>query len=389
MVERTIKKYILRLIDKFPIISLSGPRQSGKTTLLRNLFPDYYYINLENLDERALLQEDIRGFLDNYSEKGLIIDEAQRLPELFSYLQGIVDESGIMGKIILSGSQNFLLMEKITQSLAGRVGLVNLMPFTISELKPTKYWKNNHLELMYKGMYPAVYDRNIDPGVYYPNYLQTYIERDVRNLKNIGDLNLFRKFLQLCAGRIGQILNYTSLGNDLGIDHKTVKSWISVLEASYIIFLLSPHYANFNKRIIKQPKLYFYDTGLASSLLRVRSENELFSFHLKGNLFENFIISEYYKMRLHSGLQPDAYFFRDKTGNEVDLIIDRASGLVPVEIKAGKTIASAFFNGLNNYQKISKVSPDDSYLVFSGDSSIKRKYANVLSWKDIETLIVN
>ena len=386
MIKRQLGAYIQKLRSKFPIISITGPRQSGKTTLARMIFTEYKYINLENPDDRQELQEDVRGFLNRYAGDGIIIDEAQNVPELFSYLQGFADSLSDMGKIILSGSQNFLLMEKISQTLAGRVGIVNLFPFSLGELKNTDYWMDDVFDFLITGMYPALYDRSITPQDYYPGYIQTYLERDVRSLKNIGDLNTFRRFLQLCAGRIGQILNYSSLANDLGIDHKTVKSWISVLEASYIIFLLNPHYKNFNKRIIKQPKLYFYDTGLAASLLRLRSKDSLYSFHLKGNLFENFIISEYVKSTIHSGYQPDAYFFRDSTGNEVDLIIDRVPDLISVEIKSGSTISNEFFKGLIKYQSISDTGPEKSYLIYSGDKSGPRKHAQVLSWKNIEKL---
>ncbi len=386
MIQRLLSKYIHKIKDKFPIISITGPRQSGKTTLAKMLFPEYTYINLENPDERLEVQEDIRGFLNHYALSGIIIDEAQNVPDLFSYLQTFVDEANDMGKIILSGSQNFLLMEKIAQSLAGRTGIVNLFPLSMEELKNTEYWKNNIFDFLYTGMYPALYDRSIAPNDYYPSYVQTYIERDVRSLRNIGDLNTFRRFLQLCAGRVGQILNYSSLANDLGIDHKTVKSWISVLEASYIIFLLNPHHKNFNKRVIKQPKLYFYDTGLAASLLRIRSREALFSFHLRGNLFENFIIAEYCKSVLHSGTQPDAFFFRDSTGNEVDLIIDKTPELIPVEIKSGETITHEFFKGLIRYQSLSNTSPEKCFLIYSGKKSGKRKHANVLSWNNLEKL---
>ncbi|MAG13469.1 MAG: AAA family ATPase [Spirochaetales bacterium] len=386
MIRRQLSSYIHKIKTKFPILSISGPRQSGKTTLAKAIFPEYNYINLENPDERLEVQEDTRGFLNHYAKDGVIIDEAQNLPELFSYLQTFVDESRAMGKIILSGSQNFLLMEKISQTLAGRTGIVNLFPFALEELKKTEYWKNDVLDFLFSGMYPAIYDRGIDPEDYYPGYTQTYLERDVRSLRNIGDLNIFRRFLQLCAGRVGQILNYSSIANDLGIDHKTVKSWISVLEASYIIFLLYPHYKNFNKRIIKQPKLYFYDTGLATSLLRNRNKESFFSFHLKGNLFENFIIAEYCKSALHSGTQPDAYFFRDSTGNEVDLIIDKTPNLIPIEIKSGETITNDSFKGLLKYRALSNISSEKTFLIYAGGKSGQRKHAYILSWSHLEKL---
>ncbi len=386
MIRRQLSDYIYKIKNKFPIISITGPRQSGKTTLVRMLFPEYSYINLENPDERLEVQEDIRGFLNHYARSGVVIDEAQNAPDLFSYLQTFVDESNSMGKIILLGSQNFLLMENIAQTLAGRAGIVSLFPFSLAELKQTEYWKDDVFDFLYTGLYPALYDRHIAPDDYYPSYIQTYIERDVRSLKNIGDLNIFQRFLRLCAGRIGQILNYSSIANDLGIDHKTVKSWISVLEASYVIFLLNPHHRNFNKRVIKQPKLYFYDTGLAASLLRIRSREALYSCYLKGNLFENFIIAEYWKSAIHSGTQPDAFFFRDSTGNEVDLIIDKPPELIPVEIKSGETIANEFFRGLIKYQSLSNTSPEKCFLIYSGNKSGKRKHANVLSWSHLDEL---
>jgi len=386
VIKRQLSGYILDLKKKFPIISVSGPRQSGKTTLIRSLFKNYKYINLENPDERFEVQEDITGFLNRYAGDGLVIDEAQNIPEIFSYLQPFVDNSGEMGKIVLSGSQNFLLMERITQTLAGRAGMVNLFPFTLEELKTTKYWSDDIYDFMLSGFYPALYDRGIEPAQYYPGYIQSYIERDVRSLKNIGNLNTFHRFLQLAAGRIGQILNYSSIANDLGMDHKTVKAWISILEASYIIFLLNPHYKNFNKRVIKQPKLYFYDTGLAAALLRIRSKDALYLSHLRGSLFENFIIAEYHKSMFHSGLQPDAFYFRDKSGNEVDMIIDRPPNLFPVEIKSGETVTKDFFKGLVKYQVLSGALPEHSFLVYSGSKSVKRKYAHLLSWKEMEAL---
>ncbi len=386
MIQRRLSDYILTLKNQFPVISVSGPRQSGKTTLLKSLFGAYTYINLENPEDRLEVEDDIKGFLNRFAHNGLVIDEAQNIPELFSYLQIFVDNSGEMGKIVLSGSQNFLLMEKISQTLAGRVGLVNLFPFSLEELKTSNYWKDDVYDFIFQGFYPALYDRNIAPGDYYPGYIQSYVERDVRSLKNIGNLNTFHRFLQLIAGRTGQILNYSSIANDLGIDHKTVRSWISILETSFIVFLLNPHYRNFNKRVIKQPKLYFYDTGLAVSLLRIRSKEALYLSHFRGNLFENFVIAEYYKSMLHSGLQPDAFFFRDRSGNEVDLIIDKPPDLYPVEIKSGETITPDFFKGLIKYQDISGVKAQSSFLVYAGCKSIQRKHAYVLSWKELDTL---
>ena len=284
----------------FPVVSLTGPRQSGKTTLVKALFPDYAYVNLENLDDRAAAVDDPKGFLRVYQKDGVIIDEAQKVPELFSYLQGIVDNSRAMGKYILTGSHNFLLLENITQSLAGRVGVMHLLPFGFDELTATVITDETVLDqVIFSGMYPPLHDRKITPPDFYPSYLQTYIERDVRAIKNIGNLNTFTRFLQLCAGRIGQLLNLSSLGTEVGVDAKTVRSWLSILEASFVIFFLSPYYKNYNKRVVKQPKLYFYDTGVVCSLLGLNASSQLSNFYLRGSLFENFVIAESLKYRIH------------------------------------------------------------------------------------------
>ncbi len=378
-----------RLLTKYPVLFVTGPRQSGKTTLLRELLPDYAYVNLEFPDERERVREDIRSFLMENGDTGVIIDEAQRLPELFSYLQGFIDETGAMGRFVLSGSQNYLLMEGLAQSLSGRVGLLNLLPFTTEELADTSYRYDDPFDYIYRGMYPAAYDRDISPTDLYPGYVRTYIERDVRTLKNIGDLDRFHRFLQLCAGRIGQVLNFSSLANDLGIDHKTAKAWLSVLQAGYIVFLLGPHHRNFNKRVIKQSKLYFYDTGLAAFLTGIRRRRELDTFHLRGALFENFIVAEYVKGMHHRGLEPDAWFFRDSSGNEVDLIIEQADLLRAVEIKAGRTVSGDAFHGLERYRDWSGIPPERAYLVYSGDETVQRKVARLLSWREMHTVLQN
>ncbi|MDA3950173.1 MAG: ATP-binding protein [Spirochaeta sp.] len=387
MVPRTLAASVHRLLEKYPVLFVTGPRQSGKTTLLKALLPDYRYVNLEFPDERERVREDIRSFLSEHRETGVIIDEAQRLPELFSYLQGFVDDTGEMGRFVLSGSQNYLLMEGVSQSLSGRVGLLNLLPFTTEELADTVYRYDDPLDYVYRGMYPATYDRDISPTDLYPGYVRTYIERDVRTLKNIGDLDRFHRFLQLCAGRVGQVVNFSSLANDLGIDHKTVKAWLSVLQAGYIVFLLGPHHRNFNKRVIKQSKLYFYDSGLAAFLTGIRRRQELDTFHLRGALFENFIVSEYVKGMHHRGMEPDAWFFRDSTGNEVDLIIERADDVRAVEIKAGSTVSRDSFRSLERYRTWSDLPPEQAYLLYSGDESMQRKVARLLSWKDLPVLL--
>lgn len=386
MITRTLQTHINKMSEVFPIVAVTGPRQSGKTTLVKANFPGYDYINLENPDDRRVALEDPRMFLKYHGRQGVIIDEAQKVPELFSYLQQIADETEKMGNYIITGSQNFLLMEKVTQSLAGRVSINNLLPFSLNEFpKKTTIDKDLNL-ILYTGMYPAIYDRKILPENYYPSYLQTYLERDVRSLKNIANLNLFQRFLQLCAGRTGQLLNLSNIGNELGIDAKTVRSWLSVLEASFIIFFLPPYFKNFKKRIVKHPKLYFYDTGLACSLLGLKSSEQLINHYLRGALFENFIIGEYIKMKRHQGVTPNVYFWQDNTGNEVDMLIDDGGRLEAVEIKSGTTINHDFFKNLIKFQKYSGTTAKNSYLVYGGEQSMPRKNGQVLSWRDLPQL---
>ena len=292
MIKRIISKRLLSLSKKIPVISITGPRQSGKTTLAKSAFPNYNYVSLENPDNLDFALSDPKGFLNNYGTK-LIIDEAQYAPKLFSYIQTIVDEKGKNGLFVLTGSQNFLLNAGISQSLAGRVLIFNLLPFSYDELRSTEYNIENLSELLVKGFYPRIYDSGLESKDWYQSYVQTYLERDVRQILNVGDINSFRNFLRACAGRCGQIINLSSIGSDLGISYQTVKKWLSVLEQSYIIFLLQPYFENFNKRIIKSPKLYFYDTGLLCYLLGINSA-ETFNLHyLKGGIYETYVISEF------------------------------------------------------------------------------------------------
>ncbi len=385
MISRTLQRHLYSTAKLFPVVTVTGPRQSGKTTLVRATFPSHSYVNLENLDDRAAAVEDPRSFLQYHGTKGVIIDEAQKVPELFSYLQQIVDESDRMGAYILTGSQNFLLLKNISQSLAGRVAVSYLLPFCLYELKEdnSQHPGNSREldELLFTGFYPPIYDRAIPPEKYFPSYLQTYVERDVRSLKNIGNLNLFRRFLQLCAGRTGQMVNLAAIGNELGIDAKTVRSWLSVLEASFIIFFLPPYFRNFNKRVVKHPKLYFYDTGVVCSLLGLTDSSQIANHYMRGALFENLIISEYCKTQYHNGVIPNAYFWRDNTGNEVDLLIDQGGVLTAVEIKSGATINSHFFSNLIKFRKYSGISSENCYLVYGGEKDMPRKNGYVLSWK--------
>lgn len=386
MFTRELTKTVLEYAKQFPVVALLGPRQSGKTTLARAAFEKYRYISLENADMRALALQDPRGFLENYvDEVGIIIDEFQHVPVLLSYIQTIVDEQYRPGYFILTGSQNFLLNEAITQSLAGRVGILTLLPFSILELEHSAILPSTSDTFMVKGGYPRLYAQNFAPPQWYPSYIQSYIERDVRQIKNVTDLSLFQKFIQLCAGRIGQLVNFSSLGNDCGISAITARSWLSILEANYIIFFLQPYYKNFSKRLVKAPKLYFYDSGIACSLLGIETEEQLFKHYLRGGLFESMIISECAKSFYNTGRRPRLYFWRDNHGNEVDCLIEKGSELIAVEIKAGKTIASDYFNGLEYWKDLTGA--QEGYVVYGGHETIKVKKGTVLSWFSLPTIL--
>ncbi|MFA4982210.1 MAG: ATP-binding protein [Candidatus Omnitrophota bacterium] len=386
MITRTISKKLHDLALKFPVVSVTGPRQSGKTTLVKNVFPKLAYVSLEDLDTREFAEIDPRGFLSTY-DKGVIIDEVQRVPKLFSYIQTQVDKKKSAGQFILTGSQNILLHEHVSQTLAGRAAILKLLPFSIEELEKTSYRIKDIDDYLFKGFYPRIYDKKIPPSDWYANYIQTYVERDVRLIKNIGDLNVFQKFLKLCAGRIGQILNLSSLGNECGITHNTAKAWISILESCYIIFLLAPYYKNFNKRLVKMPKLYFYDPGLACSLLGLRARGQVATHYLRGSLFESALISELIKERYNRGEESGCYFWRDKTGNEVDCVLDVSGTLLSIEIKSGKTVTGDFFDGLKYWAKVAGENGKKAYLVYGGSENQKRDFANVISWKNISLII--
>ncbi len=384
MIKRVLQAKLLSLSKQFPVIAVIGPRQSGKTTLAKLVFPKYAYISFEDIDNRRRALADMRGFLEQYSS-GVILDEVQRIPELFSYLQTHVDASEKKGKFILTGSHNYLLQEKVSQSLAGRVAMLRLLPFSIAELQVSKKMPTDINKLMFKGFYPRLYNSTVKPLDWYPSYIETYMQRDVREIKNIPNLNYFQKFMQLLAGRHGQQLNLSSLATEVGVVHNTIASWISVLEASYIIYLLKPHFNNFNKRLTKTPKIYFYDSGLVCSLLGIEKAEQLNSHHIKGALFEGLVITELLKARYNNGLTNNCYYWRDKTGNEVDCIIDKAGSLTPVEIKSGKTINSDFFKGIDYWQKLTN-NKNKSYLVYGGDVEQNIKNYSVLSWKNISKI---
>lgn len=379
-IRRTLAEEIRKRIAQFPILALTGPRQSGKTTLLRALFPDYTYVSLENLDNRTFALEDPNGFLAQYSSN-VILDEVQRVPELFSYLQTAVDDSGQMGQYILSGSQNFHLLKHITQSLAGRVALFRLLPLDAEELMQAGKLPNDYLQACIQGGYPAIYHRHLDPTDFYVNYIRTYIEKDVTELINIRDMNSFRTFLGLCAARAGQLLNLNSMANECNISQPTAKAWLSILESSYIVFLLYPYHENFNKRLVKTPKLYFYDVGLLTHLLHIRKTEELAVDRLKGNIFENLVIANYHKINEHQYQHLHYYFWQDHNGLEVDLLLKTAKSFRIYEIKSTQTLSSGLFKNLKHFVELAEPQAVEPYLVYGGDEDMVRSNVHVLSWK--------
>jgi len=385
MVKREISNRVLELSKKMPVLAITGPRQSGKTTLVKNVFPNYKYINLENPENLDYALSDPVGFLNTFGTN-IIIDEVQYAPKLFSYIQTIVDEKKENGLYILTGSQNFLLHSKISQSLAGRVIIFSLLPFSFNELKGTKYEIKKLSEQIIKGFYPRIYDSNLEPQEWYPSYTQTYLERDVRQILNVGDLNSFRNFLRVCAGRSGQILNLSNIGNDLGISYQTVKKWISVLEQSYLIYLLQPYYENFNKRIIKSPKLYFLDTGLLCSLLGINSEETYNLHYLKGGIFETYIISELLKKNFNTGKNEEFFYWKDSNNNEIDLIIKNGLNIKAIEIKSSETLKSEFFKNLFLWKNLGKKNNEDIILIYSGTEMQTREKIRVFGWNNLSKL---
>ena len=359
MYNRDIKALLKRYAEIFPVLCITGPRQSGKTTIAREMFPHLPYLSLENLDTRQLALTDPRKFLSQHPD-GAIFDEIQHAPDIVSYLQGIVDESGKNGQYVITGSQNFAISNTISHSLAGRVGMATLLPLSMHELE---YAQDSMTSILHGG-YPRLHKSSMNPDEFYPGYIATYIERDVRSLKNIGNLSKFQNFLKLCAGRVGQLINLSSLAIDAGISHTTAREWLSVLESSYIIFTLKPFYKNFSKRLIKMPKLYFYDTGLAAALLGIENTAQLETHYLKGGLFENLVILEILKYRFNKGKEPRMYFWHDRTA-EIDLICEWGDGISAIEIKSAHTFRGEY---IQNLQYLSKIIDNlKQYLVYNGN----------------------
>lgn len=384
MIKRSIANKILASFKEYPIVSLTGPRQSGKTTLVKKIFPKKPYVNLEDLESRDYALRDPKGFLAQY-ENGAIIDEAQRVPEIMSYLQVLVDEKKKNGQFILTGSQNFLLMENITQSLAGRVAIFKLLPLSLKEIDQAKINldKIKIEDILFKGFYPKLHEQKIDINNYYSNYIQTYVERDVRLIKNITNLNTFKRFLTICAARVGQILNISDLADSCGINHKTASDWLSILEASFVIFLLTPHYKNYNKRVVKMPKIYFYDTGLLCSLLSISQSQQLKNHYLFGSIFESFIINEFLKQNYNQAQVPNIYFWRNKIGKEIDILIEGPNKLIPIEVKSGQTITNDYFKNLNYYNNLANTNAKNSYVIYGGAQNQTRKQGNILGWRSL------
>lgn len=378
MIHRTLSSKIQQLSAKFPIVTLTGPRQSGKSTLLKSLFPEYHYLSLENHDMREFARQDPHGFLATYPSH-VIIDEAERCPELFSYLQTHVDAVNEPGMFMLAGSSNFHLMAAIDQSLAGRTAVLKLLPLSRRELHDADLLPETINSQIFTGFYPRIYDKDIHPTDYYPSYITTYVERDVRSLLKIVDLNRFTRFIRLCAGRIGQLLNMSALATEAGITIPTVDSWLSVLEASYILYRLEPNFNNYNKRIVKSPKLYFYDTGLACSLLGITSAGQLDTHFLRGGLFENMVVNQFVKEALNEGRRPDLTYWRDSAGLEVDLIDTRGLEMHAYEVKSGDTFHADYFKGLSKWGLLSGTPPERRTVIYGGEESLRTKDGDVVS----------
>ena len=382
-INRKIEKYIGDILPYFPVLTITGPRQSGKTTLIKSLFLDYQYFSMENIDTLSYAISDPRGFLS--SSQKMIIDEVQNAPALLSYIQGVVDEDNDR-KFILSGSSQLLMLKHVTQSLAGRSAIIELMPLSFREIENSI--SNTDLNtLIYKGFYPANYAQKNKPEYFYPNYVKTYIERDVRNILNITDLHRFQMFMKLCAGRIGSLFNASEMSNEVGVSVNTIKSWLDVLQTSYIVTLLQPYYDNIGKRLVKTPKLYFYDTGLACYLLDIEKPDQLSHDKMKGHLFENLIVSEAIKHQLNNGKNNKLFFYRDSNNNEVDLLQVKNGNFNAIEIKSAQTFDTEFLKGINAFTKVFGNRVSSKNIVYSGDYENNGTEFNLLNYRNINSIL--
>lgn len=391
MIRRLLQPKLRSAAKHFPVVTVTGPRQSGKTTLCRATFPRYAYVSLEPPDVRDFARTDPRGFLEQY-RSAAVIDEVQRVPELLSYLQGEVDADPSRGRFILTGSANIGLLQAVTQSLAGRTALLHLLPCSLAELHEFPAPPPDLLTTLWSGSYPAVFDRGIPPDEWFAGYIATYVERDVRQILNVGDLTAFQTFLRLAAGRSGQLLNLSQLGADAGINHGTARAWLSVLEAGFIAYRLPPLRSNIGKRLVATPKLYFYDAGLVCSLLGIRSPHQLDNHPLRGAIFETWVAAEVLKSRVHRGLSGGVFFYRDRKGLEVDLIADTGEALVAIEAKSGRTVAPDFFAALERFaarrETVASGRPIRKAVVYGGDEPQHRREATVVPWSSLDTLRV-
>ena len=397
-IKRHLQPTLVETAREYPVVTLTGPRQSGKTTLVRAAFPEHEYVSLEDPDTRSFAIDDPRGFLAQFGGS-VILDEVQRTPDLFSYIQTVVDHDDTPGRFILSGSQNFLLLRSISQSLAGRSAVLHLMPFCLDELmgrrplaissigrtRPKRKFpaRARMMETLHRGFYPRIHDKNLDARKWLANYYRTYVERDVREIVNVGDIESFGRFVRLCAGRNGQLLNLSSLANGAGVTHTTAKRWISILETSFLVILLRPHHRNYSKRLIKSPKLYLLDTGLLCYLLRIQSPDDLRIHSSRGAIFETFVLSELLKSTLNRGDEPGLYFWRDSTGHEIDILVEDGDELTAVEVKSGETVSSDFFSGLRYWRGLVGDPRAPAALVYGGDRSFTREGVAVVRWSDL------
>ena len=388
MIERALSTHLLEVCERYPVVTLTGPHQSGKTTLCRMVFPERPYVSLENPAERAFAVDDPVGFLARFAD-GAVLDEVQRAPDLVSYIQVIVDEDPRPGRFVLTGSQNLTLMSRVSQSLAGRTALLELLPLDLEELHRFPGAAGDLETVLWQGGYPRIHDRRLPADEWLAGYVATYVERDVRQLVRIGDLLQFRTFLRLCAGRVGQLLNLSALATECGISQPTARSWLSVLEASYLVFRLAPLHANFGKRLVKTPKLYFYDSGLAASLLGIEEPDQLLTHPLRGALFEGFVVAEVLKRERHRGHRPRMYFYQERGRLEVDLVLDRSGRLTAIEIKAGKTPSTGYFSGLAQFSARfeadsgSQWTLADRIVVYAGRESQHRSKGRLVAWHDL------
>ena len=385
IIQRDLQPELEQMVREYPVVTLLGPRQAGKTTLVREVFGSKPYLNMESPETRRLAEDDPQGLLSRYPE-GAIIDEVQRVPELLSYIQVIIDERKQNGLYILTGSHQLNLHAQITQSLAGRTALLNLLPLSLSELSRYQNITDEN-QVMHNGFLPRIYAEQQQPTKAYRNYLQTYIERDIRQLINVKDLSAFQKFMTICASRVGQLINYNEISGEIGVSNNTIKEWLSILEASYIIFRLQPYYANIGKRLIKSPKLYFIEVGLAAYLLGIESEQQMSRDPLRGQLFENMVVLELMKQRYNQGLDPHLYFYRDQQKHEVDLVYKKANELIPIEIKSSKTFNSQFVKELNYFLKLFLEQCNQGYVVYAGNQTQKVGWCHLMNYQEAGRIV--